>query len=59
MDAHLERLIRLALADARAAGLDYPGQTYRAVREVMQTRPDLSDLEAYEAVDRVHWEIPA
>ena len=59
MDAHLERVIRTALAEARAAGLDYPGQTNRALREVMQTRPDLTDIEAYKAVDRVHWEIPA
>lgn len=59
MDTHLERVIRAALAEARAAGLDYPGQTNRALREVLQTRPDLTDSEAYKAVDRVHWEIPA
>jgi hypothetical protein len=59
MDTHLVRVIRTALAEARAAGLDYPGQTNRALREVMQTRPDLTDFEAYKAVDRVHWETPA
>ncbi|MFQ6018890.1 MAG: hypothetical protein ACE5KF_11945 [Kiloniellaceae bacterium] len=58
MVTHLERVIRLALADARAAGLDYPGQTYQAVRELLQTRPDLTDSEAQEAVDRVRWEVP-
>ena len=59
MDTHLERVIRLAVAEARAAGLDDPGQSYRAVRELRRTRPDLSDSEAVKAVDRVRWEAPA
>ena len=59
MESHLERVIRLALADARAAGLDYPGQTHRAIREILQARPDLTDSEAFKAVDRVRWDLPA
>ncbi len=58
MERHLERVIRTALADARAAGLDYPGQTNRVIRELLQARPDLSDIEAFRAVDRVRWERP-
>ena len=58
MERHLERVIRTALADARAAGLDYPGQTNRVIRELLQTRPDLSDIEAYRAVDQVRWDRP-
>lgn len=59
MEKYLERIIRVALADARAAGLDYPGQAHKAVREVRQTRPDLTDNEVYDAVDRVSWEVSA
>jgi len=59
MGTHIERVIRAALADARAAGLDYPGQTNRVVRELLQARPDLTDIEAYRAVDQVRWERPA
>lgn len=59
MERHLERVIRTALADARAAGLDYPGQTNRVIRELLQARPDLSDIEANRAVDQVRWETPA
>lgn len=58
METHLERLIRTALAEARAAGLDYPGQTYRAMSEVMRLRPDMTDTDALKAVDRVHRDIP-
>lgn len=56
MERYLERLIRTALADARAAGLDHPGQTRRAVSEVLRTRPDLTDNDLYEAVDRLRRE---
>ncbi len=59
METHIERVIRAALADARAAGLDYPGQTNRVIRELLQARPDLTDIEAYRAVDQVRWERPA
>lgn len=59
MERYLERLIRSALADARAAGLDYPCQDRRAVQEILRSRPDLSDSELYAAVDRVRWEISA
>jgi hypothetical protein len=59
MERHLERVIRTALADARAAGLDYPGQTNRVVRELQLARPDLSDIEAFRAIDQVRWETTA
>jgi|GEM_PF-3590736 len=58
MERHLERVIRTALADARSAGLDYPGQTNRAIRELLRARPDLSDIEAFRAIDQVRWERP-
>ncbi|MEE8505670.1 MAG: hypothetical protein V3S40_05530 [Kiloniellales bacterium] len=58
METYLERLIRTALVEARAAGLDYPGQTNRALSEVMRMRPDMTDTEALTAVDRVHRDIP-
>ncbi len=58
METYLERLIRVALVEARAAGLDYLGQNNRALSEVMRMRPDLTDTEALTAVDRVHRDIP-
>ena len=57
MERHLERVIRTSLADARAAGLDYSGQTNRVVRELLLARPDLSDIEAFRAIDQVRWEM--
>jgi hypothetical protein len=59
MERYLERVIRSALADARAAGLDYPGQTNRVVRELQQARPDLTDIEAFRAIDEVRWDLTA
>jgi len=59
MERHVERVIRTALADARAAGLDYSGQTNRVIRELLRARPDLSDTEANRAVDQVRWSSPA
>lgn len=59
MERHLERIIRRALGEARAAGLDYPGQTNRAIRDIRRSRPDLTDAEAIEAIDRVRQGPPA
>ena len=58
METYLERRIRAALIEARAAGLDYPGQTNRVLSEVMRMRPDMTDSDALRAVDRVHRDIP-
>ncbi len=59
MERHLERIIRRALGEARAAGLDYPGQTNRAIREILRSRPDLTDAEAIKAIDQVRQDLPA
>ena len=53
MDPDLENVIRQALADAEAAGKDYPRQTDEAVRAVLQARPDMSGSEALAAVNLV------
>ena len=37
----LHRIVSDAVADARDQGLDYTGQTERAVRAVLAVRPDL------------------
>ncbi len=58
METYLERLIRTALVEARAAGLDYLGQNNRALSEVMRMRPDMTDTEALTAVDLVQRDIP-
>ena len=56
VEGYLERLIRRALNEARAAGLDQPGQSWQAMREVRRVRPDLSETDAQAAVDEVLWE---
>ncbi len=52
MDPDLERVIRQALADAKAAGKDYQGQTETAVRAVLQARPDMTASDALVAATR-------
>ena len=53
MDDDLQRVIRQALYDARAAGRDHLTQTEEAVRAVLQERPDMTASEALTAVDLV------
>ncbi len=53
MDPDLERVIRRALADAKAAGKDYQGQTETAVRAVLRARPDMTASDARAAVSLV------
>ncbi len=53
MDPDLERVIRQALADAKAAGKDYQGQTETAVRALLQARSDMTASEALVAVNSV------
>ena len=49
----LENVIRQAIADAWAEGMDYTGQTGRAVQIVMAIRKDLRAPEAMHLVNRV------
>jgi hypothetical protein len=42
MDDDLQRIIRQALDDARAAGRDHLTQTEAAVRAVLQARPAMT-----------------
>ncbi len=53
MDESLERIIRRALADARAAGRDYLTQTEEAVRAGHEARPDLTASEVLAQVRRL------
>jgi hypothetical protein len=53
MDPDLENVIRQTLADAEAAGRDHLAQTERAVRAVLQARPDMTASEALTVVDLV------
>ncbi len=53
MDKSLERIIRQALEDARAAGRDHLTQTEEAVRAVRQARPDMTASDALAAVEMV------
>ena len=53
MDPDLDKLIRQALDDARAAGKDYLTQTELAVRAVRQVRPDMTASAALTAVEVV------
>ena len=53
MDPDLESVIRLALADALAAGRDHMSQTMIAVQAVQQARPDLTAADALAAVNIV------
>ncbi len=53
MDESLERIIRRALADARAAGRDSLTQTEEAVRAARNARPDLTASEILATVRRL------
>ena len=49
----LHRIITGAVAEARDQGLDYTGQTERAVRAVLAVRPDMTAAEALSVVGRM------
>ena len=51
MDDDLQRIIRQALYDARAAGRDHLTQTELAVRAVLQARPGMTAPDALTAVN--------
>ena len=53
MDPDLDKLIRQALEDARAAGKDHLTQTEEAVRAVLKVRPDMTAPAALTAVEVV------
>ena len=53
MDPDLERVIRQALAEAKAAGKACQGQTETAVRAVLQARPNMTASDALVAVNLV------
>ena len=52
-DATLSKLIAEAVEDARSQGLDYTGQTQRAVAVVYTVRPDLTASAALTLVRRL------
>ena len=49
----LHRIVTAAVADARDQGLDYTGQTERAVRAVLAVRPDMTAAKALSVVGRM------
>ncbi len=53
IEPDLHRIVTAALADARDQGLDYTGQTERAVRAVLAVRPDMTAAKALSVVRRV------
>ena len=53
MDKSIERIIRRALEDARAAGRDHLTQTQLAVEAVRNARPDMTASDALAAVEMV------
>ena len=53
MNPKLESLIRKALADAWAQGIDYKTATERAVEEVLQGHPDMTKFDAAKAVNQI------
>jgi len=53
MDKSIERIIRRALEDARAAGRDHLTQTQLAVEAVRNARPDMTASDALAAVHLV------
>ncbi len=53
MDKSVERIIRRALAEARAAGRDHLTQTQLAVEAVRNARPDMTASDALAAVELV------
>ncbi len=55
-EAKLSKLIAEAVEDARQQGLDYMGQTERAVKAVSTVRPDLTASAALSLVRRLRRE---
>ncbi len=55
-DAALSKLITVAVEEARQQGLDYVGQTERAVKAVGTVRPDLTASAALSLVRRLRQE---
>ncbi len=53
MDSELDNIIRQALADAQAAGLDSNGQTEKAIQSVRLARPGMTTLGALSEVNKV------
>ncbi len=49
----LHRIVNTAVAEARDHGLDYTGQTERAVRAVLAVRPDMTAGGALSVVRRM------
>ena len=56
MHRDLENVIRQALRDAEAAGLDQLGRLQYAGRAVRRVRPDMNASEALDAVQLIHQE---
>ena len=52
-ETDLHRIVNAALAEARDQGLDYTGQTERAVRAVLAVRPDMTAGRALSVVRRM------
>ena len=52
-DATLSKLIAEAVEEARQRGLDYLGQTERAMKVVGTVRPDLTANDAFLLVQRL------
>ena len=52
-DAAMSKLIAVAVEEARQQGLDYVGQTERAVQAVSTVRPDLTASAALTLVRRL------
>ncbi len=49
----LHRIVAAAVADARDHGLNYTGETERAVRAVLAARPDMTAAKALSVVRRM------
>jgi len=56
MHRDLENVIRQALRDAEAAGLDQLGRLQYAGRAVRRVRPDMNASEVLDAVQLIHQE---
>ncbi len=56
MNPDLDNVIRQAIGDAHAAGIDHIGQTVVAVQAVQLARPDMTSTNAVAAVKLVQQE---
>ena len=56
MNPDLDNVIRQALGDAHAAGIDHIGQTVVAVQAVQLARPDMTDADVLAAINLVQQE---